>query len=366
MLDAKYSKIRLQRLQKLLTNRDLDAAVCSFPQHVYYFTAHRPHPIMHGAAVIFADGRSWLTCANNPASSVAADQVVSYPASLFGTPRQDQPMVVAEQITDLLVSRKVRRLGIDAGMVNAQLQLLWEGICEPIEADLHQLRRRKDPDELELIKSAIRCSREMYRKARQIIEPGVDELDVYNVLHTVAVETAGEPMSALLGNDFACASRGGPPRNGRKAAAGELYILDLGPAVSGYFADNARTIAVDRKPTDEQHRTWEKVAHCLNIVEKMARPGVRCRDIFAAVDSYLKQEGEDGVPHHLGHGIGLQAHEFPHLNPKWDDALREGEVFTAEPGLYHEHLRAGVRLENNYLVTSNGVESLLDEPLGLI
>ena len=69
--------------------------------------------------------------------------------------------------------------------------------------------------------------------------------------------------------------------------------------------------------------------------------------------------------HHLGHGIGLFPHEAPHLNPNWDDTFQEGETFTAEPGLYAPELRAGMRIENNYLVTHDGVECLTDFPLEL-
>ena len=70
-------------------------------------------------------------------------------------------------------------------------------------------------------------------------------------------------------------------------------------------------------------------------------------------------------PHHLGHGVGLQPHEYPHLNPKWDDVLLEGETFTAEPGLYGPQLNGGIRLENLYHVTATGVENLIAAPLEL-
>ncbi len=62
--------------------------------------------------------------------------------------------------------------------------------------------------------------------------------------------------------------------------------------------------------------------------------------------------------HHLGHGFGLFPHEGPHLNPRWDDTFAVGDVFTAEPGLYGPELRAGIRLEENYVVTETGVERL--------
>jgi Xaa-Pro dipeptidase len=83
------------------------------------------------------------------------------------------------------------------------------------------------------------------------------------------------------------------------------------------------------------------------------------------VNEYLKEHGRGEMTHHLGHGVGLNPHEFPHLNPEWNDTLMEGEVFTAEPGLYGEELGGGIRLENQYLVTGTGVEKLTDFALEL-
>ena len=103
------------------------------------------------------------------------------------------------------------------------------------------------------------------------------------------------------------------------------------------------------------------------IVERMARPGVRCRDLYDAADAHCRSTIGTGLPHHLGHGVGLQPHEFPHLNRKWDDVLVEGDVFTVEPGSYGEHLNGGIRVENQYVVTKDGVENLLaGVPLDLV
>jgi Xaa-Pro dipeptidase len=145
-----------------------------------------------------------------------------------------------------------------------------------------------------------------------------------------------------------------------------LYVLDLGPAYRGYWADNCRAISVDGKPTDPQWAAYSTLVDALKIVEQMARPGVRCQHIFAAVDEHLKSKAGRGLPHHLGHGVGLSPHEFPHLNPSWDDVLEEGEIFTAEPGLYGKELAGGIRLEDQYLVTSHGVENLVSTPRGMI
>ena len=172
-------------------------------------------------------------------------------------------------------------------------------------------------------------------------------------------------MTALLGNDYACGVGGGPARPGRVTKSGEIYILDVGPTYRGYFADVCRAVHVDRKPTDAQMIAWNSIVGALKIVERSAKPGTFCRDIYHEASVRLRSSSESGLTHHLGHGVGLQPHEYPHLNPRWDDTLMEGEVFTAEPGLYGAALAGGIRLENEYLVTKDGVENLLDSPLEL-
>jgi Xaa-Pro dipeptidase len=203
----------------------------------------------------------------------------------------------------------------------------------------------------------------MYARAREIIRPGISELEVFNELQGAAVNEFGEMMTGT-GNDYQCNSRGGPPRAGHVAQAGELYILDLGPAYRGYFADNCRTFAVT-KSDSRQQEAWSYIQQVFEHLERTVRPGKSCRELYDEVCAILKRSPVGIFDHHLGHGIGLFPHEAPHLNPNWDDVFQEGEVFTAEPGLYAPELRVGMRLENDYLVTATGVELLSDFPLEL-
>ena len=203
----------------------------------------------------------------------------------------------------------------------------------------------------------------MYARAREIVRPGVRELEVFSALQAAAVDACGEMLTGT-GNDYACGVRGGPPRE-RRCLAGELYILDLGPAYRGYFADTSRTLAVDGRPSDGQLAAWERVCGGLSLVERLARPGVRCRDLYAAVQEWLAAAPLGSWSSHLGHGIGLFVHETPHLNPHWDDVLAEGDVIAVEPALYGPELGTGLRLENDYLVTATGLELLSPFPLSL-
>ena len=366
MLSPTHVRARQRRLLQVLQDRKLDAAIIGLTSNVYYLTTHYAFWQQFAGLVLFADGQANLVTADKPPESAAADKIAVYPAKWNSTQRQEQPELVAGTLLGWLRDKSVSRIAVDSSAVTSMVLAAWEGDCELIDCDLWQLRRAKDPDELALMKVAIDCTRAMYERAKRIIEPGIPEIQVYSELHDAAVQVAQEQLSpANLGNDYACGERGGPPRKDRRAQAGQLYILDLGPAYRGYFSDNCRTFSVDRRPTDQQLKAWKIVIGVFPIIERMAKPGVSCRDIYQAIDDYYRKSAGQPFPHHLGHGVGLQPHEFPHLNPKWDDTLMEGEVFTVEPGLYSPEFQAGMRIENQYLVTSNGVVNLTPFPMEL-
>ena len=93
--------------------------------------------------------------------------MIAYEANWMGTQRQDQPAVVAEQVNTILKHRHVKRVGIDASAVTSQLMFNFGGAIESIDADLWQIRRSKFPDELKLMRQAVRCTEAMYSRARQ-------------------------------------------------------------------------------------------------------------------------------------------------------------------------------------------------------
>lgn len=364
-IDQQACRGRQRRLVHFMQQQSIDLAIITQMENIQWLTGARVGPLFEPVAAITAQGHATLVAPSRKMPDDAAvDELVPYEAQLHSTMRNDQRVASSQALLAALESApRPATLGVEYSSFGPHLAGSFATEQIDIEPELYRLRRRKDPDELRLMKHAIAATGAMYEHARQVIKPGINELDLFSQLHAVAVEALGEPVT-YFGQDFQCNAKGGPPRD-RAAQAGELYILDLGAGFRGYFSDNARTIAVDGKPTDEQQEAWDQIQHVFALVESTVKPGVSCRDIFEKAQVILDACPHGKFDHHLGHGVGLYPHEAPHLNPNWDDVFEQGDLFTVEPGLYGDGLRHGMRLEQNYLVTERGVERLTHFPLEL-
>ncbi len=359
-IDVAAVRGRQRRLLEVMQRQGLDAVVVTHRHQVQWLTGLYYGPTFEPAAALLASGHTIAVLPGRKMPEVkSVDEQHGYEAQSHSTLRNDQrEKSSAELLKALHAHGTLKRVGVEYSQFPLHLSRQLSAELVDIEPSLFQLRRRKDADELAAIQKAIGATAAMYARAREIIRPGISELEVFNTLQATAVETLGEMLTGT-GNDYQCGSRGGPPRQGRVAADGELYILDLGPAYRGYFADNCRAIAVNRRPTPAQLDAWKRIVAVLEMVRSEVRPGVRCQAIFERAQKMLDEARPGAVfDHHLGHGFGLFPHEAPHLNPNWDDVFEIGDTFTAEPGLYGDELRAGIRLEENYRVTESGVEVL--------
>ncbi|MEO2049668.1 MAG: Xaa-Pro peptidase family protein [Pirellulales bacterium] len=367
-VDKPSCRIRQQRLLAEMHQKNLELVILTHGPSVQWLTGAYLGPLLTTAAALDINGHVTLVLPERKLSTAAtADKLVGYEAAWHSTMRNDQRAACTESLLEALKpggadSKHPRVAGEWSCLSPTLIEALGPQLAD-IEPTLFQLRRRKESDELRMLTRAAEANRAMYARARELVRPGVNELDLYSQLQTTAVRELGEALT-YFGQDFQSNSRGGPARD-RAAQAGELYILDLGVGFRGYYSDNARTLSVDGHPTDDQLKAWEQLAAVFPWIEQTVRPGISCRDTFQQVQERLDTCQPWEFNHHLGHGVGLNPHEGPHLNPHWDDHFAEGDFFTVEPGLYHDQLRHGIRLEQNYLVTANGVQLLTDSPLEL-
>lgn len=353
-------------LRQWMQRSDVDGVLLTSNQNIQYFFGPRFPWTFKAAAWIPVEGETFVLAPHKLPPECVSDRIQTYAPKMLSTMRNDQAAVASDSLVSFLKEHRECRF-LTSGRNNSRIAVeyseFWLHLKDhlpeqlvDVEPQIFKQRRCKGPDEIAKIRKAIDGTEQMYQVAREIIKPGVSELEVYNSLQTSANNVFGEPMTGT-GNDYQVNSRGGSPRGHVKAEAGQLYILDLGPAFRGYFADNARTIAVS-DPKNSQLDAWKRIMEVFTMIDEEVRPGVRCQAVFEKASKILECAKVGVFNHHLGHGIGLFPHEGPHLNPNWDDTFEVGDVFTAEPGLYDPALAAGMRIENDYLVTETGVENL--------
>ena len=364
-IDVTACRGRQRRLLAEMARLDIELAIATSAESIRWLTGAWFGPLTAPVAALSAAGHMTLVVPARQGrpvpSGFAADEIVPYEFKWHSSLRNDQRAASSEALVKALAARP-GRIGVEFGSFPEYLRVALDGERIDLEPVFLALRRRKDADEVALLRRAIEVNEAMYGRARELIGPGLNELDLYGELQAVAVRELGEPLT-YFGQDFQSNARGGPPRT-RRAEAGELWILDLGIGARGYFSDNARTFAVG-PPTDAQRAAWEKVVAVFAMVERAVRPGVSARAVFESAQAMLDEARPWTFDHHLGHGVGLALHEGPHLNPRWDDTFAEGDLIAVEPGLYHADLKAGLRLEENYLVTAGGVTKLSRFPLEL-
>jgi Xaa-Pro aminopeptidase len=364
-VDKAACRGRQARLLARLAEIGVDLAVLTSRESIQWLTGAFVKYPFDPVATITSNGHLTLIVPDRQLDQpVAADELLGYEAKWHSTTRDDQRAASAQILKNVLPVGP-KRVAIEFASFSPELSFVLASAAGPTDVGptMFQLRRKKDPDELAMLRRANEANQAMYEVGRQMIRAGVNELDVYSELYAAAVRALGEAPT-YIGQDFQSNARGGAPRN-RAAEAGELYILDLGVGFRGYYSDNARTIAVGGEPSAAQRRAWQAVADIFPMVQQTLRPGTNCHELFDTVqktlDAYLPWKFNS----HLGHGVGLAPQEGPHLNPFWDDTLEAGDYLAVEPGLYHEELQSGLRLEQNYLVTPDGCELLTPWPLEL-
>lgn len=362
-IDIEACRGRQERLLAALEPVDADVTLLSRRESIEWLTGAYVPPPFEPLASVDAKGRVTLVVPDHlDFGKPAADDIIGYDAKWHATTRDEQRSASAAVAQRHLPKRR-KQVACEFAAFPPNLLLGLNAPLVEIDSIMFEIRRHKDADELRRMQKANDANRVMYEHARRIVRPGLNELELHAEMYRVAVESLGETPT-YFGQDFRFCHPGGPARN-RTANAGELLILDLGVGFRGYHSDNARTIAVDGNPTPDQLRAWKHVLEVFDIIQAEVRPGVKCRKIYDLAHRHLNAIAPWTFNHHLGHGVGLAPHEGPHLNPRWDDTLAESDFLAVEPGVYHDSLHAGVRIEQNFLVTADGVELLSNWPLDL-
>ncbi|UXR74829.1 Xaa-Pro peptidase family protein [Staphylococcus sp. IVB6238] len=348
---------KIEKLTQTLREQQADAAWVSDPINIFYLTGFKsePHERLF-ALLITKEGTQTLFV---PQLDVEEVKASPYEGEIIGYLDTENPYAKhSAQCPKMLIEethltvKHARELETEFGVKN----------FESLDLTLKQLRNVKTEDEIVQMRRAGELADKCVEIGVAYLKPGVTEREVVNHIENEIKKHGVSEMSfntMVLFGDHAAAPHGTP---GDRTLQNDEYVLfDLGVIYNHYCSDITRTIAFGN-PSKEANRIYEVVKEAEQAAIDAIKPGVTIRTLDEIARDIIEEAGYgEYFPHRLGHGLGLEAHEYQDVSNTNENLLEEGMIITIEPGIYVPKV-AGVRIEDDILVTADGYESLSSYP----
>ncbi len=355
---------RIDKLYKLLEEKSLDAIIVSTPQNIRYYlgieTVADTVILLHltrDTIEVYTPVLEYYRVRDYINRDI---EVKAFTKKLTSRP---EDMVVVEKGLSSLVEdlgSRYEKIGCDykSSPIGILLKEKLGDKVVDIEEDISRHRMFKDDRELEAIKRAVEATIKGIKTLVDSIHDKATETELAGIFEYRAriegyEEQAFPPL--VLFKPSNSYPHKLPGKNVLKNR--DLVLVDVGVKVDGYCSDLTRTIPWGRLYREER-KVLEAVNEAIeNAIDKF-QPGMKASELDAIARETLAKHGYDKYfIHGLGHGIGIDVHEKPYLNPVSDTRLEPGMVFTIEPGVYFSG-RFGVRIEEDVVVTKKGLRIL--------
>jgi len=257
----------------------------------------------------------------------------------------------------------IRTLGFEPDYLtwglHSKIQIRLQALSPPVElvpldSLVEGLREVKDPEEIQALEAAADLISDVLDEIVTHLRPGMTEREIAWEIEGMARERGAESLSfpPIVASGPNSALPHAAPTD-RRLNKNEPLILDIGARLNGYCSDMTRTIFLGA-PSPEFKIIYRTVRHAQLEALKSVRPLVESTHLDGLARQYIREaEFGEYFGHGLGHGVGLAVHERPRIGPRKPVKLREGSVFTIEPGIYIPG-KGGVRLEEMVLVEDTG------------
>lgn len=237
---------------------------------------------------------------------------------------------------------------------------------------MKELRAVKTKEEVEVTKTAIDITAKAFERVLRFVKPGVMEYEIEaEITHEFLRNRATR-------HAYGCIIASGDSarvlhyvENNRECKDGDLLLMDFGAEYGNYNADLTRTIPVNGKFTKRQKEVYNACLAVHNFCASILKPGINYADYIEKVNQEMEKQlmkigliskadiknQDPSNPawrkyfyHGIGHHLGLDVHDIGTRN----EPVKEGMLFTIEPGIYIEEEQTGIRIENNYWLTKTG------------
>lgn len=359
-----YMSERTNQISEFLKEQGIDLAVVTSKANVFYFSGVYAEPHERVMAVLVdVTGKHVLFCPALEASIVAASpwegDVVTYED-------HENPF---DRLAELFATfeHSNNRIGIEGEhMTFSRYQELSSRLENAAILDigesLQALRLKKTPEEIAILQEAATLADEAIEIGKQAIRPGITEIEVIAEIEYEMKKKGVREMSfdtlVLFGANSA--DPHGVPGD-RVIQEGDFVLFDLGVVWKGYCSDITRTF-IYGEANEEQKKIYETVRQALETATEASQIGTTLGALDKAARDVITNAGYGQYfTHRVGHGLGIEVHEFPSLASNNLLTAEAGIVYTLEPGIYVPGV-GGVRIEDDIHLTAEGPVALTRTP----
>lgn len=281
---------------------------------------------------------------------------------------------LTEQINDLMKKHNAKSVAIESMDMTVNRLMFFERkfpdlefiTSDELSNNIYEIRTIKSPEEIEKIIKAQRIAESAFEELLNYIRPDISEREIALLLDRFMLEKGAEALSfetiALSGSNTSMPH--GVPAS-KKICNGDFVLMDFGAVYDGYHSDMTRTVCVGQ-PTDKMREVYEIVLKAQLAALDSVKAGISGKELDFKARNIIENSGYgENFGHALGHGVGMEIHEFPTASSKSETIFKENMIVTVEPGIYLPG-EFGVRIEDFVVVTENSHQNLTKCPKKLI
>jgi Xaa-Pro dipeptidase len=354
---------RIERARQLMAENKVDAVmVMGGTSLVYFSNIHWWMSERTFALILPVKGSPFYVCPSFEEDR-AREQIASGPGGNNAEVRTWQE----DESPYQRVAEGLKERGLSTGKIGMEETVRYvfsEGVSKaapglhvvsatPITAGCRMI---KSAHELQLMKLANEVTLAAYEAAYLSTKEGMTQHDFGGLVQAAHAQQGFQGSASIqVGDNSALPHGSAKPQVIRE---GTILLMDGGCNVEGYESDISRTVVLG-KPADKMKQVFEIVFKAQSAALAAAKPGVQCQAVDAAARKVITNAGYGPdykhFTHRVGHGIGMDGHEWPYLVRGNTTLLAPNMCFSDEPGIYIRG-EFGVRLEDDMHITENGAE----------
>jgi Xaa-Pro aminopeptidase len=348
---------RRDKLREKLIDHDLDGYLVLHPPNRFYLSGFELHDPQcnesAGCLLIGKNGSDWFC--TDPRYQQEAKTLWDEKFLFIYKEQRIQ------QLTDFFAKQGFTRLGFETRIMSHEMHAIMHDCLQlrPFNGLVEELRSLKDEFEIECLNKSCLLNHQAFILCQELVQPGLMEKTISWEIEKFFRENEASELA------FPCIVAFGPhaalPHHlpGDTVLTSESPVLiDIGARLHNYCSDQTRTLWIGDHLPEYYLKTRDLVQEAQKRAIDSIRPGVKMSEVFHQTKEFFGKFGLDShFIHSLGHGVGLETHEYPGLGPRNENAFQEGMVVTIEPGLYFPEW-GGVRWENMGVVRQDGLQVL--------